>query len=255
MDKNEKIITISQAKKQKNGPGHKKKIFLCAAVLLILICIVLFGVFQTKKMVVTGNDHYTEGEIAAALKQNTYVGNGLVLYLRNKLSPVKTLPFIKSVDISLQGTDQVTVHVNEKKRAGCLNYNGKYVYFDREGYALEIYEKHYEDVPLVTGLNYKEIALGEKIPEKKNSVFSQILKITMAIDKYGLPVSQIHFSADGKALLISGDLTVNLWNSQDLDLKLSELTGILPKMKGKKGTISMKFFTKDNPVAIFKTKK
>ena len=142
-----------------------------------------------------------------------------------------------------------------RKGQGCLNYNGKYVYFDKEGYALEIYEKHYDDVPLVTGLNYKEIALGEKIPEKKSSVFMQILKITMAIDKYELPVSQIHFSADGKALLISKDLTVNLWNSQELDLKLSELTGIFPKMKGKKGTISMKYFTKDNPVAIFKTKK
>ena len=32
----------------------------------------------------------------------------------------------------------------------------------------------------------------------------------MAIDKYDLPVSQIHFNAEGKALLISGDLTINL---------------------------------------------
>lgn len=49
-------------------------------------------------------------------------------------------------------------------------------------------------MPLVTGLNYKKIALGEKIPEKKTAVFEQILKITMAIDKYDLPVSQIHFN-------------------------------------------------------------
>lgn len=255
MDKNEKIITISQAKKQKKGPGKKKKIFAGIVVLLILICLILFGLFKTKKIVIKGNSHYTEGEIAAALKKNTYTGNGLILYLRNQIAPVKTLPFVGSVEISLQGTKQVTVQVNEKKRAGCLNYNGKYVYFDKDGYALEIYEKHYDDVPLVTGLNYKEIALGEKIPEKKTSVFDQILKITMGIDKYELPVSQIHFSAEGRALLISGDLTINLWNSQELDLKLTELTGILPKMKGKKGTISMEYFTKDNPVAIFKNKK
>lgn len=255
MDKNEKIMTISQAKKQKKGPGNTKKIALVTAAVLIVLCLILFGVFQTKKIVIKGNSHYTAGEITAALKENTYTGNGLILYLRNKIAPVKTLPFIESVNISLQGTNQVTAQVNEKKRAGCLNYNGKYVYFDKEGYALEIYEKHYDDVPLVTGLNYKKIALGEKIPEKKTSVFEQILKITMAIDKYELPVSQIHFNAEGKALLISGDLTVNLWNSEELDLKLTELTGILPKMKGKKGTISMKYFTKDNPVAIFKKKK
>ena len=255
MDKNEKIITISQAKKQQKGLGNKKKIIGCIAGLLFLLCIILFAVFQTKKIVIKGNSHYTEGEIAAALKDNTYTGNGLILFLRNKIAPVKTLPFVDSVTITLKGTNQVTVQVNEKKRAGCLNYNGKYVYFDKEGYALEIYEKHHDDVPLVTGLNYKKIALGEKIPEKKTAVFEQILKITMAIDKYDLPVSQIHFNAEGKALLISGDLTINLWNSRELDLKLTELTGILPKMKGKKGTISMKYFTKDNPVAIFKKKK
>ena len=121
MDKNEKIITISQAKKQQKGLGNKKKIIGCIAGLLFLLCIILFAVFQTKKIVIKGNSHYTEGEIAAALKDNTYTGNGLILFLRNKIAPVKTLPFVDSVTITLKGTNQVTVQVNEKKRAGCLN--------------------------------------------------------------------------------------------------------------------------------------
>lgn len=73
---------------------------------------------RRKKIVIKGNSHYTEGEIAAALKDNTYTGNGLILFLRNKIAPVKTLPFVDSVTITLKGTDQVTVQVNEKKRAG-----------------------------------------------------------------------------------------------------------------------------------------
>ena len=43
MDKNEKIITISQAKKQQKGLGNKKKIIGCIAGLLFLLCIILFA--------------------------------------------------------------------------------------------------------------------------------------------------------------------------------------------------------------------
>lgn len=46
---------------------------------------------------------------------------------------------------------------------------GKYVYFDKNGYALESHEKKYDDVPLVTGLKYDELVMQEKIPVKKES--------------------------------------------------------------------------------------
>ena len=60
------------------------------------------------------------------------------------------------------------------------------VYFDKNGYALESYEKKYDDVPLVTGLKYDELVMQEKIPVKKEKVFSYLLELTTAIDKYNL---------------------------------------------------------------------
>ena len=147
------------------------------------------------------------------------------------------------------------VKIKEKKRAGCLLYNGKYVYFDKNGYALESYEKKYDDVPLVTGLKYDELVMQEKIPVKKEKVFSYLLELTTAIDKYNLPIDQIYIKEDGNALLISDKITVDLYNKKDIDIKISELAGMLKKVKGKSGTIDMKYFSEDHKIAVFQPKK
>ena len=129
---------------------------------------------------------------------------------------------------------------------------------------MESYEKKYDDVPLVTGLKYDELVMQEKIPVKKEKVFSYLLELTTAIDKYNLPIEtvkedapgyQIYIKEDGNALLISDKITVDLYNKKDIDIKISELAGMLKKVKGKGGTIDMKYFSEDHKIAVFQPKK
>ena len=76
-----------------------------------------------------------------------------------------------------------------------------------------------------------------------------------AIDKYNLPIDQIYIKEDGNALLISDKITVDLYNKKDIDIKISELAGMLKKVKGKSGTIDMKYFSEDHKIAVFQPKK
>ena len=77
----------------------------------------------------------------------------------------------------------------------------------------------------------------------------------MAIDKYNLPIDQIHIKNDGNTLLISKNITVDLYDRNDLDIKIPELAGMLKKVKGKSGTIDMRYFSEDRKIAIFQPKK
>ena len=127
---------------------------------------------------------------------------------------------------------------------------------------------------MVTGLKYDELVMQEKIPVKKEKVFSYLLELTTAIDKYNLlsavgwtvfitvgsvlvilPIDQIYIKEDGNALLISDKITVDLYNKKDIDIKISELAGMLKKVKGKSGTIDMKYFSEDHKIAVFQPKK
>ena len=89
-----------------------------------------------------------------------------------------------------------------------------------------------------------------RIHNKDKKEFSPI-----PIDKYNLPIDQIYIKEDGNALLISDKITVDLYNKKDIDIKISELAGMLKKVKGKSGTIDMKYFSEDHKIAVFQPKK
>lgn len=114
--------------------------------------------------------------------------------------------------------------------------------------------KKYDNVPLVTGLKYNELQMQKKIDVKDEKVFSYLLELTTAISKYHLPIDQIHIKDDGNALLISGDIIVDLYDKNDIDIKIPELKGMLKKVKGKSGTIDMRYFSEDRKIAIFQPK-
>ena len=44
--------------------------------------------------------------------------------------------------------------------------------------------------------------------------------------------------------MISDKITVDLYNKKDIDIKISELAGMLKKVKGKSGTIDMKYLAR-----------
>ena len=52
--------------------------------------------------------------------------------------------------------------------------------------------------------------------------------------------------------MISDKITVDLYNKKDIDIKISELAGMLKKVKGKSGTIDMKYFSEDHKIATKK---
>ena len=96
--------------------------------------------------------------------------------------------------------------------------------------------------------------MQQKIDVKDKKVFSYLLELTTQIGKYHLPIDQIHIKEDGNALLISDDITVDLYNKNDIDIKIPELKGMLKKVKGKSGTIDMRYFSEDRKIAIFQPK-
>lgn len=55
--------------------------------------------------------------------------------------------------------------------------------------------------------------------------------------------------------MISDKITVDLYNKKDIDIKISELAGMLKKVKGKSGTIDMKYFSEDYKLLFFNQKR
>ena len=69
-----------------------------------------------------------------------------------------------------------------------------------------------------------------------------------------MAIDQSHIKDDGNELLISGNITVDIYEKNDSEIKIPERKGMLKKGKGKSGTIDMRYFSEDRKIAIFQPK-
>lgn len=222
--------------------------FIVPAITLIII----LTCFDMDSVQVTGNKHYTEEQIKNIVLENERMNNVLILYLKNKIKPIKDIPFIDSFDVEYISSHAITITVYEKAMAGCVEYMNQYIYFDQDGIVLEMSTRKMEDVPCITGISFSSMELHAKLPIEDERRFKLILNMTQLIEQYELSIDDIHFTGDDEIIMNYQNIKILLGKGEDIEDKLIDLGSILEKLKGKKGTLNMKDFTVEKGNASFK---
>ncbi len=246
-DKNSNVI---QFKKKKKG------IFAGGIVgVLIVMLIILFTCFSINEIEVTGNKHYTDEQIKDFVLENGYIDNTILLMLKNKIQPVEDIPFIAKLDVEYVNVHKITITVYEKAMAGCVEYMNSYVYFNQDGYVLEISQRKLEDAPCISGMSFDTMELYEKLPIEDEDRFKTILTLTQLIQKYDLLIDSIRFTTENEIILQHKDIRVEVGDGSILERQLVDLGQILEGLKGKKGTLDMRDFEVMNGKASFRQEK
>lgn len=244
------------SERQNNVIQFKKKrksiavgiVLLVAAVFLI----VLLTCFKINSIEVTGNKHYTKEQIKDFVLAEGYIDNTVLLMLKNKIRPIEDIPFIAKLDIEYVSAHKITVTVYEKAMAGCIEYMNEYVYFDQDGYVLEISKTKLDDAPCITGMSFESMELHEKLPIKDKNRFKIILKLTQLISKYDLKIDSIKFTSEDEIVMGYQSIRIELGDGSNLEEQLIDLNKILQGLEGKKGTLDMRDFDTASGKASFK---
>lgn len=206
---------------------------LLALLLVIGIPALVFLLnFNIKNVEVAGTRRYTEDQIKSLVFQTKPDHNSLYLYLKYRFFTQPGLPFIEKLDVKMKDNHSVTIRVYEKMVAGCVEFMGEYLYFDKDGIIVESTSKQLEEIPLIKGLHFKEIILNEKLKVQKDELFDTILNLTQLIEKYGLKVQTISFASNYEITLSCEDVKVLLGNRDTYDEPLSDLKNILKEVEG-----------------------
>ena len=107
------------------------------------------------------------------------------------------------------------------------------------------------DVPLITGLNYESVAVGEILPVEDPSVFNTILALTRMIDKYEIQPDSVEFARNQSMTLNYGQVRISLGTDSYLEEKMTRVAAILPKLSGMSGVLHLEDFTDDTQNIIF----
>jgi cell division protein FtsQ len=251
--------------------------------------------FHIKSASVVGNSRYTQEQIKEIIMKTKPDSNSIYLYLKYKYFVKPKIPFVEKVDVDMVNRHSVRITVYEKKLAGCVEFMGEYLYFDKDGIVVESSSKMLEDVPLIKGLKFSEIVLNEKLKiqkdkvnrnikpetlteesadqgalkaqteetadqneleEQKDDIFDVIMNITQMIEKYKLDVDTVSFNENDEVTLKCGDIKVLLGKKDTYDEVLSDLKNILKEAEGIELTeLDMRNYKKGTGYVIGKQKK
>lgn len=248
-------------KKGRGGKGEKRQeklrfgrskrivilltVFLTLAFLLVGGGIYIINNYRVTTVYVDGSVHYTNEEIMDMVMRGRLGDNSLFLSLKYQDKGVENIPFIETMDVTIEARDTIRITVYEKALAGYVKYLGRYVYFDKDGIVVETSEEKTAGIPQVTGLAFDHVILHDRLPVDRPELFDEILNITQQLDKYSLTADRIYFDSTYQVTLYFGDAKVALGDNVDIDEKIMKLQHILPNLLGKSGTLDMREYSED----------
>lgn len=115
-------------------------------------------------------------------------------------------------------------------------------------------KEDFDYIPFVEGLTFSSAAIGEILPVADPNVFSVLSSLKNIINKNQIIPDGVDFSEDGNLLLTYGTAQVNLGTGDHLEVRLEELTGILPSLQGLSGILHLENFDGTQERLIFDKK-
>ena len=244
---------LTLVQKRKHQKLHKLILLFCLLLLLGVGIYLLMIHFSIRQVKVKGNTSYTDQEIITEIKKGYYVDNTIAMTLLQAVTHETYLPFIEDMTMSIESPHVLRIKVKESIRAGVFEYMDRNVYFDSEGIAQESRNTRLDGVPLVTGVKFDQMVLGEQIPVE-GDYFDTIIDITKKINSYQLDISEIHFEQENEIYLISGNYQIYLGNNSYLTNKMSRIKEILKSVSAKcdSGTVDMHLLTDEKEIITFR---
>lgn len=242
-------------KEKRKRQAKRKQILIAVLTILCLtgiLALIAIKGFTLQKVIVSGNELYSDEKIKESVLNDEYSWNTLYVMLKYRLSKMEEMPFVDEMELSLRSPHTLQIKVYEKAIIGCMKGNGQNVYFDKDGLVVEISERLIENVPKVEGITCKKMIVYEKLKLDNNDALSLLLMFSRQLQKYGLSPETITFGTDGNLSAAFGDITASIGDAQYLVEKAMRLDAILPQLDGKKGTLHLETWTPLNTDVTFR---
>lgn len=238
-------------KTKENGLSVKQMLLILGALALTAAGIWSYNLYRLKEINIDGLTRYTEEEFTNKLEQGFFTSLTPFFCLSDTFSQ-KEIPFVERYEIDYVDRQTARILVHEKRVTGCVVVMGRYMFFDKDGVVVESSTARMEGVPVVTGLEFNEIVLYQKVNVQKQSLFDTILQLTRLIEKHDMDVQEIAFGSGYEVTLYLEDVVVLLGKKTSYDDDLNALSGILTSIDGRTGTLDMRNYAKENGEVILK---
>ena len=220
-------------------------------VALFIAALVFFVGFRVTKVQIEGNQYYTDEEIKKMVLDAPNAGNSILVMLTKTEEKTKDAQMIDHVTIKRKNRNTIVVNVKEKQMVGCLEFQGQYVNFGRQGVIQIITDEQMEGVPLIDGLSVKSVKVGQKLKGINSKKLNTILSVGKMLEKSEQKPDRLVFNDMNQLVLYYGEVEIRLGSDENMDEKMNRLSGILPQLEGMEGILHLENITEDTAGVVF----
>ena len=182
-----------------------------------------------------------------------YSWNSLYVDLKYRFVDIGEVPFVDTMEVSLDNPHTVHIKVYEKGMLGYLYINsiGQNAYFDKDGFVVETSTEVIDGVPKITGISCEEVVLYEKLQLENSDILRDLLNLTQTLKKYNLLPDEIQYDSNMEPVLYYGTIQVKIGSEDNLSQKVVRLSIILPQLDGLSGTLHLETWTPETTDIIW----
>jgi cell division protein FtsQ len=223
-----------------------KWLIIGIAVLFIIFSVLLaVGIFKVEEVEVTGNSYYSKSEITE-LVMGEHKNSLYLVFLYDYLDG-KDIPFVDSVEVTMESPSRIKIRVYEKTMIGYVEYMGSNLYFDKDGTVVESSNAILEGIPCIKGLKFDTLTLYQPLNVANTEVFEVLLSMTQMMKKYELNPDAITLKNESTEIVLTfADVKINLGSGENMDEKASRIKTLLPDLADKSGTLHMEEYTNES---------
>ena len=224
-------------------------------VFLALAFLIIVKVCCVKNIVVEGNKLYDASVIEKAVLNDKYCWNSLYVFLKYQFVDTQEIPFIDTMEISLENPTTLHIRVYEKGIMGYLYIPSisENAYFDKNGLVVETSKEEIDGVPQICGIDCDKVVLYEKLPIDSGRL-RELLTLTQALKRNKLLPDSVTFGREDEPELAYGDVHVLVGDMTLLTQKVERLSKIKPQLVGMKGTLHLENWTEETTNIVFDRK-
>lgn len=243
--------------KEERRRKKRRKIGLYILLILILLIaagvFIVMNVFTVENVVVEGNELYSSTQIENMVLNDEYSWNSLYVDLKYRFVDIGEVPFVDTMEVSLDNPHTVHIKVYEKGMLGYLYINsiGQNAYFDKDGFVVETSTEVIDGVPKITGISCEEVVLYEKLQLENSDILRDLLNLTQTLKKYNLLPDEIQYDSNMEPVLYYGTIQVKIGSEDNLSQKVVRLSIILPQIDGLNGTLHLETWTPETTDIIW----
>lgn len=243
--------------KEERRRKKRRKIGLYILLILILLIaagvFIVMNVFTVENVVVEGNELYSSTQIENMVLNDEYSWNSLYVDLKYRFVDIGEVPFVDTMEVSLDNPHTVHIKVYEKGMLGYLYIKsiGQNAYFDKDGFVVETSTEVIDGVPKITGISCEEVVLYEKLQLENSDILRDLLNLTQTLKKYNLLPDEIQYDSNMEPVLYYGTIQVKIGSEDNLSQKVVRLSIILPQLDGLSGTLHLETWTPETTDIIW----